>query len=103
MSGKISPGRHCHSTLSSAVVGCHSLGIYIVVLLPLLSLSVKMTASPRANGAGQPEQRDAALQYDHPDHPPAHRLAGGALRGPGDRPGHQLEAGPQELAREIQV
>ena len=23
-----SPGRHCHSTLSWAVIGCHALGIY---------------------------------------------------------------------------
>jgi hypothetical protein len=40
------PGRHCHSTLS--VVGCHSLGICTVILLSLLSFSVKMTVSPWA-------------------------------------------------------
>ena len=28
------------------VVGCHSLGIYTVILLALLSFSVKMTVSP---------------------------------------------------------
>jgi hypothetical protein len=45
---QVSPGRHCHSTLSLIVVGCHSLGIYTVVLLSLLSFSVKMTMSPLA-------------------------------------------------------
>ena len=30
------------------VVDCHGFGIYTVILLPLLSLSAKMTASPRA-------------------------------------------------------
>ena len=40
-------GRHCHSTLSLAVVDCHSLGIYEIVMLPLLSFSAKMTVSPR--------------------------------------------------------
>ena len=43
-----SPGRHCHSTLSVSVIGCHSLGIYTVVLLSSLPFSVRMTASPRA-------------------------------------------------------
>ena len=35
--GEASRGRHCHSTLSLTVVGCHSLGIHILVLLSLLS------------------------------------------------------------------
>jgi hypothetical protein len=45
-----SPGRHCHSTLSLAVIDCHSLGIYILILLPLLSFlpKSKMTVSPLA-------------------------------------------------------
>ena len=43
-----SPGRHCHSTRSLAVVECHSLGIYTLILLSLLSFSVKMTVSPWA-------------------------------------------------------
>jgi hypothetical protein len=41
-----SPGRFCHSTLSLAVIGRHSLGIYILILLPLLSFSAKMTVLP---------------------------------------------------------
>ena len=41
--GDTSPGRHCHSTLSLAVIDCSSLGIYTVILLSLLSLSAKMT------------------------------------------------------------
>ena len=45
-----SPGRHCHSTLSLAVIDRHSLGIYTVILLPLLPFSVKMTVSPWAIG-----------------------------------------------------
>jgi hypothetical protein len=46
--GFTSHGRHCHSTLSMTVIHCHSLGIYILILLPLLSFSVKMTVSPVA-------------------------------------------------------
>ena len=34
--GMNSPGGHCHSTLSLAASGCHSVGIYILILLPLL-------------------------------------------------------------------
>jgi hypothetical protein len=53
--GAPSPGRHCHSALSLAVIDCHwlsrSLGICAVILLPLWSRSAKMTASPRALGA----------------------------------------------------
>ena len=41
-------GRACHSTLASAVIGCHSLGIYRLILLPLRSYSAKMTLSSRA-------------------------------------------------------
>jgi hypothetical protein len=43
-----SPGRHCHSTPSLAVIDVHSLGIYTTILLSLRSLSVKMTVSPWA-------------------------------------------------------
>jgi hypothetical protein len=47
--GTSSPGRRCHSTLRSlAVIGCHSLGIRALTLLPLLSFSVTITVSPRA-------------------------------------------------------
>jgi hypothetical protein len=35
------PGRYCHSTLSLAVIGCHSLGIYTAILRSLLSFSVR--------------------------------------------------------------
>ena len=45
------PGRHCYSGLSLAVIDCPSLGIYTVILLALLSFSVKMTASPPASRA----------------------------------------------------
>ena len=41
-------GRPCHSTLSLTVTDCHSLGIYKVILLSLLSFSVEMTVSPLA-------------------------------------------------------
>ena len=43
-----SRGQHCHSFLSLTLIYCRSLGIYTVILLSLLSLSVKMTVSPRA-------------------------------------------------------
>jgi hypothetical protein len=46
--GRPSPGRHCHSTLLLTAIGCHSVGIHTAILLPLLSLSAKMTASPMA-------------------------------------------------------
>jgi hypothetical protein len=40
---------HCHSTLSFyTAIEYHSLGIHTVILLPLLSFSVKMTVLPRA-------------------------------------------------------
>jgi hypothetical protein len=41
-------GRHCHSTLPLTVIHCHCLGVYTVILLPLLSLSVEITVSPLA-------------------------------------------------------
>ena len=44
----VSPGRVCHFTLSSTVIDYHSLEVYIVTLLSLLSLSVQMTDSPMA-------------------------------------------------------
>jgi hypothetical protein len=46
--GDNSQGRHCHSTLSLTVIGCHSLGIQTVFLLALLLFSAKMTVSPVA-------------------------------------------------------
>ena len=39
--GSFSPGQHCHSTLTSTVIDYLSLGIYGVVLLPLLSFCAK--------------------------------------------------------------
>ena len=50
----LSPGRHCHPTLSLTVIDCHYLGIYTLMLLALLallallslSISAKMTVSP---------------------------------------------------------
>jgi hypothetical protein len=41
----ISPGRRCHSTMSLTVISCHSIGIYTVILLLLLSVSIKETMS----------------------------------------------------------
>ena len=41
-----SPGRHCHSTLPLTVMACHCLGIYTIILLPLLTFAAKMTVSP---------------------------------------------------------
>jgi hypothetical protein len=49
----VSTGRHCRSTLSLTEIDCHSLGIYTVVLLPLLSFSSNITASPMANIGGR--------------------------------------------------
>jgi hypothetical protein len=47
-----SPGAtSCHSILPSNAIDRHSLGIYTVVMLPLLSFSVKMTMSLPAIGA----------------------------------------------------
>ena len=43
-----SPGRHSHSTPSSTVVDCPSLGVDTLILLPLLSFSVEMAVSPLA-------------------------------------------------------
>ena len=51
---RVSQGRHCHSTLSVTVIDCHSLGIYTVILHPLLLFSVKMTVCrPVARHDGQ--------------------------------------------------
>jgi hypothetical protein len=46
--GPPSPGRHCHSALPLTVIACHYLGIYTLILLSLLSFSVKMAVSPPA-------------------------------------------------------
>jgi hypothetical protein len=46
------PGRrHRHSTLSLGAIDGYSLGIYAVLLLLLLSFSVKMTVSPVATAS----------------------------------------------------
>jgi hypothetical protein len=42
----LGPGRHCHSTLSLTAIGCHCLGIYKIILLSLLSFSVKSRVAP---------------------------------------------------------
>jgi hypothetical protein len=44
-----SHGRHRHSTLSLTVTDCHSLWIYILILLSLLSFSVQMVGAPQAS------------------------------------------------------
>ena len=41
-----SPGGHCHSTPSLAAIGCHSLGVYTVILLSLLSFFAEVTVLP---------------------------------------------------------
>ena len=41
-------GRHCHSALSLAAIGCHSSEINTVILLSRWSVSAKMTASSSA-------------------------------------------------------
>ena len=43
-----SHGRHCQHCHCYTVIGCHSLAVYTVVLLLLLSFSVKITVSPMA-------------------------------------------------------
>ena len=49
-----SPG-HQGATLSFyTAIGCHSLGVYTVDLLPLLSFSAEMTVSPRAIASPAP-------------------------------------------------
>jgi hypothetical protein len=55
-----SPGRHCHFTLSLTVIGCHSLAVYTVILLSLLSTSVKMTDSPMASSSRAPRSSASA-------------------------------------------
>jgi hypothetical protein len=63
-----SHGQHCHSTLPLTTIGCHSLGIYPVILLSLLSFSAKMTVSPRATAgsghAAAARDRGAGRQPD---------------------------------------
>jgi hypothetical protein len=54
---QVSQGRHCHSTLSLTVSDCHSLGSYIIILLPSLSCFVEMTVSSPWATAGQRLQR----------------------------------------------
>jgi hypothetical protein len=49
---QVRPGRHCRSTLTLAAIACHPSGIYTVVLLSLLALSVEMTVSPWATAGG---------------------------------------------------
>jgi hypothetical protein len=57
---RASHGWYCHSTLLLAVIGCHSLGIYTVTLLALLSFSGEMTVSPCHSPSG-PALRAATL------------------------------------------
>ena len=59
--GSSSPGRVCHFALSLTVIDCLSLGVCIVTLLSLLSLSVQMTDSPwaRRHGGEEGEARAA--------------------------------------------
>jgi hypothetical protein len=56
-------------TLTLVVIDCHSLGIYPLILLPLLSFSVRVTVSPRASshpgGAGAEVQERGAVGGRH--------------------------------------
>jgi hypothetical protein len=73
--GKRSPGRHCHSTLALAGIDLHSLGIYTVISLALLSFSVKMTVSSWARQAVHPVPGVRDLRRQH---------VGGAGLAPGE-------------------
>ena len=65
-------GPHYYATLSLTAVGSHSLGIYAVLLLPLLSISVRMTVPPMASHLDGAELRAAVA--NQPDlGPPAGR------------------------------
>ena len=61
-SGTASRGRHCRSTLPLAGIDCHSLGIYTVVLVPLLSVSATMTVSSRATRHGACDNNSAGTR-----------------------------------------
>jgi hypothetical protein len=39
---QVSSGRHCHFTLSLTAIDCHSLGMYTITLMSLLSCSIGM-------------------------------------------------------------
>jgi hypothetical protein len=49
---------HCHSTLALTAIGCHSLGICTLILLPSPSLSAKMTTSPSATARAHQHPRE---------------------------------------------
>jgi hypothetical protein len=65
----VARGDTCHSTLSLAVIDCHSLGIYAVVLLSLRSFSVEMTASPRARQRRKGHEGEALPRGTGPSTP----------------------------------
>jgi hypothetical protein len=93
--GGISPGRHCHSTLSLTVMYCHSaLEIYTVILLPLSSLSVKRTVSPRARGQHRVARVVALCQDQHGAHDPGVRAGLALLRENGLRLAQEMQVGP---------
>jgi hypothetical protein len=81
-------GRHCYSTLSLTVISWHSLGLYTVILLLLLSFYVEMTVSPWARPGGA---RDARQLRPLPPRKRATR-AGAAPSLP-PRPGRTLVKG----------
>jgi hypothetical protein len=89
--GDASPGRHRHSTLSLTVIGYHSLGIYTVILLSMLSLSVGMAASI-APGLGDALLAPAPLY-------PAFHVDPGARPSPGK---HSLDLAPDNYFGEHQ-
>ena len=68
-----SPGRHRHSTLPLAGIGCHCLGVYTVISRSLLSISVEMTVPP---GVAAGHAGLGALLGHQPLHGAARRASG---------------------------
>jgi hypothetical protein len=87
-----SPGRHCHSTLALAAIGCHSLGVYAVILLLAGFFCRNNSVAPAAPGssleAGTPKKQ--AARGPKPTAPARARplpgpFSGDASVAPGDR------------------
>lgn len=80
---RLARGQHCHSTQSLAVIGCHPLGIYTVILLPSLPFSVELTVSPLGyrRRRARPDDAVGAAAVHHQD---AHRPREALSEGVGD-------------------
>ena len=79
------PGRRCHSSLPLAAIDGHCLGIYTVILLPLLSLSAEMMAPPRLAGTSftKMQQWMASSNPDWPEEGRQGQLANFEVLGDG--------------------